>query len=166
VLSGERLRLRPGDASDVDALYEIRCEPAVARWWGHEPRAVVAQEVLGHEDAVTLVIEVGGRVAGAIQYHEELTAAFRHAGIDIFLGERWQGRGLGREAIELIVRHLIEDRGHHRITIDPGAANEAAISCYASVGFRPVGVLREYQLMDDGRWHDGLLMDLLASDRA
>jgi aminoglycoside 6'-N-acetyltransferase len=62
------------------------------------------------------------------------------------------------------VRHLIEDRGHHRLTIDPAAANERAIRCYAGVGFRPVGVLRQYERDDDGGWHDGLLMDLLAAD--
>ena len=45
--------------------------------------------------------------------------------------------------------HLVRDRGHHRVTIDPAADNAAAIRCYervtASAG---VGVLREY-------WRDG-----------
>jgi aminoglycoside 6'-N-acetyltransferase len=32
------------------------------------------------------------------------------------------------------------------------------------VGFRPVGVLREYWRAPGGAWRDGLLMDLLASE--
>jgi len=55
--------------------------------------------------------------------------------------------------------------GHHRLTIDPAADNEAAIACYSRIGFKPVGVMRSYELRDDGDWADGLLMDMLASDR-
>ena len=55
-------------------------------------------------------------------------------------------------------------RGHHRITIDPAAANSRAIRCYTGVGFRPVGVMRQYERGGDGRFHDGLLMDLLRGE--
>jgi hypothetical protein len=38
-------------------------------------------------------------------------------------------------------------------------------SSSTEVGFRPVGVLRDYERDTDGRgWHDGLLMDLLAAE--
>ena len=58
--------------------------------------------------------------------------------------------------------YLFRHRGHHRLTIDPAAANDRAIRCYAKVGFRPVGVMRAYERGLDGRFHDGLLMDMLA----
>jgi aminoglycoside 6'-N-acetyltransferase len=63
------------------------------------------------------------------------------------------------------VRHLIDERGHHRITIDPAAANTAAIRAYEKVGFRRVGVMRSYERDAGGDgWHDGLLMELLAGE--
>ena len=63
------------------------------------------------------------------------------------------------------MRHLIDDRGHHRITIDPATANAAAIRAYEKVGFRPVGVMRRHERDVDGDgWHDSLLMELLAGD--
>jgi aminoglycoside 6'-N-acetyltransferase len=62
------------------------------------------------------------------------------------------------------VRYLIDERGHHRLTIDPAADNAEAIRAYEKVGFRPVGVLREYWRAPGGAWRDGLLMDLLASE--
>jgi aminoglycoside 6'-N-acetyltransferase len=65
-----------------------------------------------------------------------------------------------------MARYLIEQRGHHRLTIDPAADNAAAIRCYEKVGFRPVGVMRRYEQGPDGTWHDGLLMELLAEDLA
>jgi aminoglycoside 6'-N-acetyltransferase len=61
---------------------------------------------------------------------------------------------------------LIDERGHHRVTIDPATANTAAIRAYQKAGFRPVGVMRGYERDTDGRgWHDGLLMDILAGDQ-
>jgi aminoglycoside 6'-N-acetyltransferase len=59
---------------------------------------------------------------------------------------------------------MLEARGHHRLIIDPAAANERAIKAYAAIGFKPVGVMRRYQRAADGTWHDGLLMDLLAEE--
>ena len=50
--------------------------------------------------------------------------------------------------------------------IDPAADNEPAIRCYSAGGFRPVEILRRYELDVDGTgWHDGLLMDLLAEEQ-
>ena len=87
-------------------------------------------------------------------------------GIDIYLSGHGQGQGLGTEAVALLARFLCEQRGHHRLTIDPAAANHRAIRCYEKVGFRRVGVLRQYERGPDGRFHDGLLMDLLRPELA
>ena len=48
--------------------------------------------------------------------------------------------------------------------IDPAAAKSHAIRCYTKVGFRPVGVMRQYERGGDGNFHDGLLMDLLRGE--
>jgi aminoglycoside 6'-N-acetyltransferase len=165
-LTGSRVTLRPGRESDAEELLARRADPSVARWWGPADPAEIADKLAGRDDAEFLVIEVDGAVAGGIQFAELGGEEFRHAGIDIFLGAGFQGRGLGREAVALLVGYLLGERGHHRLVIDPAAANEPAVRCYRAVGFRPVGVMREYQRMADGRWHDGLLMELLASDRA
>jgi hypothetical protein len=58
--------------------------------------------------------------------------------------------------------HLIEDGGHHRITIDPAAHNHQAIRAYEKAGFTRVGIMRRYERdMATGEWHDGLLMELV-----
>jgi aminoglycoside 6'-N-acetyltransferase len=164
-LVGERVTVRPGRPGDVDALLAIRAEPSVACWWGDsEPRDEVEAELWGTSDVVLLVIEVAGEVAGGIQYDEEPDPMYHHAGIDIYLGARWQDRGLGSEAIRLLARFLFAQRGHHRLVIDPAVANARAIAAYTKVGFRPVGVMRQYERGTDGHWHDGLLMDLLRDE--
>jgi aminoglycoside 6'-N-acetyltransferase len=165
VLAGRRVRLRPGGPDDARRLHEIQAEPSVARWWGKpDPVAAIEEDLRGSGEAVLLVVEIDGHVAGGIQYHEEDEPMYRHAGLDIYLATRFQDRGAGREAVALLARFLFEQRGHHRLTIDPAAANDRAIRSYASVGFRPVGVMRQYERGRDGRFHDGLLMDLLRDE--
>ena len=164
-LTGTRLRVRPGAATDVAALHAVRSEESVVAWWNApEPPETLAAQLRGELTETVLVVEVAGAVAGSIQYSEETEPDYRHASIDLYLGSRFQGQGLGAEAVALVATHLIDALGHHRLTIDPAAANERAIRCYARVGFRPVGLMRRYERGPDGTWHDGLLMDLLAAE--
>ena len=164
-LRGERVQLRPLEARDVGRLVEIGAEPEVARWW---PRidAELAEKLAGDDGSVSLTIECDGRVAGMIQFHEEDEPDFRHAGMDIFLAAECHGQGLGADAVRTLARHLFEERGHHRLTIDPAAANERAIRCYERVGFRRVGIMRRYWRDPAGDWQDGLLLDLLRGELA
>lgn len=161
------LGLRAVSAGDRPALESILAEPAVARWWTtHDLDAVVA----GTIDAFVWVIEEqhedATRVVGGIQAWENTDPEYEHAGIDLFLATVVHGRGLGPAVVRAVARWLFEDRGHHRLVIDPAAANTVAIRAYAKVGFRPVGVMRAYERGADGQWHDGLLMDLLPEDMA
>jgi aminoglycoside 6'-N-acetyltransferase len=167
VLTAGRLRIRLGQRGDAARLRAILAEPSVARWWSEpDGETAIEADLAGDGSGALLVIEIGGQVAGGIQYHEEDDPMYRHAGIDIYLSGSFQGQGAGRQAIALLAGWLLRSRGHHRITIDPAAANEQAIRCYAAVGFRPVGVMRQYERGPDGTFHDGLLMDLLRSELA
>jgi hypothetical protein len=82
---------------------------------------------------------------------------------DFPFGDEDEVTRLTIEVVRRVVRQLIDERGHHRITIDPAADNAAAIRAYEKVGFGPVGVMRRYERDVDGPgWHDGPLMELLA----
>lgn len=166
-LRTERLTLRPVGEDDLEPLMEIVSLPEVSVWWGDvRDREKLRRDVAcdGEDDAGALAVEVGGELAGWLGVWEESDPVYRHGGLDIMLAPPFQDRGLGPEALRAAARWLIEERGHHRITIDPSRANERAIHSYEKLGFRPVGVMREYALGGDGRWHDGLLMDLLARE--
>lgn len=163
VLQGERVTLRPVEESDRATLREVLAEPDVRRWWG--PRDLeTAVADLYDDDAQGFAILVDGEIVGYIQYAEETEPDYRHAGIDIFLGRDGRGRGLGPDAIRTLARYLFAERGHHRLTIDPAASNERAIRAYERVGFRRVGIMRDYERGSDGAFHDGLLMDMLRGE--
>jgi RimJ/RimL family protein N-acetyltransferase len=109
--------LRPIAEDDEPELRRIHATPEVSRWWGAPDERFPRDE----PEATRLAIEVEGRVAGLIQFSEEADPKYRHASIDLFLDPAVHGRGLGSEALLWVVRHLIDDRGHHRLTIDPAA---------------------------------------------
>jgi aminoglycoside 6'-N-acetyltransferase len=163
VLTGERVRLRPVRAGDEVLLREIFNDPEVARWWGDPSKSVAdAMEVVEGESR--FVIEHDSEPIGFIQCVEETDPMYEHASIDISLRSEWQGKGFGPDAIRTLARFLIDIRGHHRLTIDPAAHNTRAIKAYESVGFKPIGLMRNYERGPDGTWHDGLLMDMLAEE--
>jgi aminoglycoside 6'-N-acetyltransferase len=162
ILTGRMVALRPSSVGDVDRLVSILREPEVAHRWGHFDEKRVEEEFVG--DETVFVVEVDGEVIGAIQYAEEDEPMYRHAAIDIFLSTSRHRRGFGSDAIRTLARYLFDRRGHHRLSIDPAADNEAAIRTYEKLGFRRVGVMRAYERGLDGTWHDGLLMDMLAGE--
>ncbi|HET8785965.1 MAG TPA: GNAT family N-acetyltransferase [Candidatus Limnocylindrales bacterium] len=162
---GDLVTLRPIRLEDREALLEVLRDPSVVAIWDTSGPEHSVDELLAGDAGFTVwAIDVDGEFAGSIQASEEGDQDYRRAGIDIFMSSRFQGRGLGTDAVRTLARYLLEVRGHHRLTIDPAASNARAIRTYAKVGFKPVGVMRQYERGRDGKYHDGLLMDLLAGE--
>lgn len=163
-----RLVLDPLEAADLGPLTALLGEPQVARWWPGYDEARVRDEPKTRGDdgeyLTVFAVREAGRLLGVVQAIEALDPEYRHAGLDLALGQAGQGRGVGREAVGAVVRWLFVTRGHHRLVIDPAADNTRAIRCYEAVGFRRVGVMRQYERGADGRFHDGLLMELLKDE--
>jgi aminoglycoside 6'-N-acetyltransferase len=156
-LHAGRLSLVPVRPEHTDRLRALRRAPEVGRWWDPPPDG---WPLTPEADLHKLTVLVDGEVAGYVQFWEEPDPDSRHADVDIFLGPDTQGRGLGTEAMRTVVRFLIDDRGHHRVTLGTSVDNTRAIRCYEKVGFRRVGVMRKAVRSHlTGEWEDELLME-------
>ena len=164
MLGGDHVTLRPMNDDDVGPLAGLFAVPEVAEWWPGENEPRLRDRLEDAAEGVGFVIELEGRTIGFVQYFEEDDPNYRHASIDIVVHPDWCNRGLGTDAVRTLARHLFDDRGHHRITIDPAVVNTRAIASYRKVGFKDVGVMRRYERTNDGTWRDSLLMDLLAEE--
>ena len=160
MLAGPRVTLVPVAAEHAERLRALHREPEVVRWW-QEPADDWPFDA--EPDTHSYAVLADSVVVGFAQWYAEDRAEFERAGLDLFLDPAVHGRGLGTELVRVLCTHLVDEQGFHRLVIDP-ADNAAAIACYAKVGFRPVGVLREYGRDRFGAWYDGLLMDLLARE--
>jgi len=164
MLRGLEVTLRPMTADDIGMLYEFFTTHVIAQVWPGETEALLEKRLDDADDSVGMIVELEGRFIGFIQYSEESDPDYRSAAIDVALHPDWCNRGLGTDAVRTLARHLFDDLGHHRLTIDPAVSNARAIASYRKVGFRDVGVMRLYERGHDGTWHDGLLMDMLRED--
>jgi RimJ/RimL family protein N-acetyltransferase len=127
----------------------------VSEWWGSMEDSFPFDE----PESTRFTIWVDGAVAGLIQYGEEDEPDYRHAWIDLFVATEFHGRGIGTDAVKTVVRHLVEERGHHRVTIDPSVDNAAAVRSYEKAGFQPIGVMRLAERSPEGGWRDALFME-------
>ena len=152
------IALAPLDVEHVAPLRALHQQPGVSRWWGPMEPDFPFDEA----ESTRFAVLVDSVVVGLVQYGEEKWPDNRHASIDIFVGDDYAGRGIGTEVMRRTIRMLLEERGHHRITIDPAGDNEDAIRCYEKAGFRRAGVLeRSYREPWSGEWRDELLMELV-----
>jgi aminoglycoside 6'-N-acetyltransferase len=153
----DHIELEPLDVRHVARLRELHQQPGVERGWGSMEPMFPFDE----PESIRYAIVVDDQIAGLVQHGEEPWPDIRHAYVDIFLGDDYTGRGIGTEVIRRVSRMLIEEHGHHRITLDPYADNEPAIRCYEKAGFRRVALRERFSRDSSGVWRDELLMELV-----
>jgi aminoglycoside 6'-N-acetyltransferase len=164
-LSGSRVVLRPIVEADLEPLLQILLEPEIAQWWHDYDAERLRADTLDDACTTSLAVELpNGEIIGIVMFTEELDPYYRSAGLDITLATSCLGQGLGPDALRAVATYLFRERGHHRLTIDPAVINTRAIAAYVKIGFRPVGVLRSYELGPGGQWRDALLMDMLEGE--
>ena len=78
-------------------------------------------------------------------------------------GER--GRGLGTEAVGLLLDRAFDDLGLQRVGLEVFPSNEPAIRSYEKAGFRREGARREAALID-GERTDVIVMRALRDERS
>lgn len=151
--------LEPLGPEHAERLRELRAAPEVSRWWGPPEEGWPLE---GEDELTKLVVTLGEEVVGFVQVFEEPDPDSRYADADIFIAPERQDQGLGTEAFGLVLTHLLEERGHHRVTLTTSPDNARAIRVYEKLGFRRVGVLRRSQRIQPfGAWEDELLMELV-----
>lgn len=115
-------------------------------------------------DLVPFVIE-DQTTQEAIGTCQLLNINWRHrsAELQIRIGStRHRNRGLGADAVKLLVNFGFKDLNLHRIYLHVSATNQRAIRAYMKCGFQQDGLLRDAALID-GKWVDVFVMALLES---
>jgi aminoglycoside 6'-N-acetyltransferase len=153
-LRGERAVVRVADERDADLLVAWHDDPEVARFWDDERFTRDEMlERLRRAEVEAFVVEANEEPVGYLQVWQEGDGG----GIDMFLVPAARGRGVGPDAARTVARHLRDERGWRRVTVDPYVWNEAAIQAWRRAGFRDVG---EYEPDEEhsARW---LLMEFV-----
>jgi RimJ/RimL family protein N-acetyltransferase len=76
-----------------------------------------------------------------------------------------QGKGYGREAVELLTTWLFEQGRAERVQAGTAVDNDPMRKVLERLGFRFEGIMRAFGPMPDGTRIDGAMYALIKSDR-
>lgn len=165
--------LRELSQQDLANTWRWRQDPSLVEWLG-EPFRFINPEteqawfesyLQQRERAVRLAIclKADHRHIGNLNL-TQIHPVHRMAEFSLLIGEAdCRGKGLGRMAAALGIAHAFEDLNLHRLELRVRPDNLPALKIYRALGFREEGHLRG-TLYKGGRWHDQLIMGLLAEE--
>jgi RimJ/RimL family protein N-acetyltransferase len=172
VLRGELVTLRAATAADADALYELSAELETWEERQPQPPAPLTREAFDErferrqKDTgadLRFVVEADGEVAGSCELFGVEHLA-RSAEVGIALRAPARGRGLGTDALRVLVDFAFTRLNLRRVHLTVLADNAPAVASYTRVGFVEEGRRRESAWVR-GRYVDEVLMGLLRPDR-
>jgi [ribosomal protein S5]-alanine N-acetyltransferase len=170
-LVGERVTLRAFREDDRAARQRHGWHCEIERGYGADTptRSMTDEEAeawLGRlatptaSGATSWAVTCDGELVGAA-FLSDVRERGRKARLAIGMyAPRFLGRGLGTEAIRLVLRHAFDTLGMHRVDLKVLDVNARAIAAYRSCGFVEEGRERE-SCWVDGRWHDDVVMGVL-----
>lgn len=82
--------------------------------------------------------------------------------ISLYNKNYWN-KGYGTEAVKMILDYAFKWLNLNSVWLRVWSYNKRAISCYEKTGFRKTGKLRNRRYLD-GKYHDNIFMDMLASE--
>jgi RimJ/RimL family protein N-acetyltransferase len=180
-ITGERVLLRPFTAADIEAMGPILADPEVLRLTGsvHSTAETLGRSPTLDErtrqwyesraeqpDRLDLAVvdRTTGRCVGEVVLND-LDDANDRCGFRILLGPAGRGRGLGTEAIRLLLDHAFATTPLQRIELAVHDFNPRARHVYERAGFVHEGT-RRAAFKFDGTYLDEHGMAVLRSDRA
>ena len=164
------MRLRPAGDDDVEFLAELYADEdvrpflaAAGRYDEDDVRDRIARAEAEPDAGGLLVIEVDGQRAGALAWQRvnERSRIAHLGGLAVHPADR--GRRLADEAARLLQRHLLLERGFHRLELEVYGFNERALRHAERAGFLREGVKRKAYRRGD-EWVDGVLYAVILED--
>ncbi len=114
----------------------------------------------GRPGRMRWAITVDGRFIGAVSFHD-LEETHRRARLVIgIMRADDMNRGLGTEAVKLVLAHGFGETNLHRVDLRVLARNKRAMRAYEKCGFVHEGTERESAFVD-GKWEDDVFMSVL-----
>lgn len=163
VLEGRTVKLRPLRPSDYSTVFAWYSDPELVapfdRYVADTPDAFARSVETAEADPTSLAPRFAverraeGDLVGAVGYYRA-HPVLEYVDVWYLLGDpAVRGRGLGREAVGLLVDHVLRETAVERVGATTDVENVASYRVLEGLGFRLEGTLRS-ALFHHGRWHD------------
>lgn len=117
-------------------------------------------------EAMPLVLEADGALAGQISVDPIQWGSLRSAQLGYWVGGAYEGRGLMRLAVAMVLDHLLGPGvGLHRVEINVRPENRRSLALCRGLGLREEGLRRGYMHIN-GAWADHVSFAVVAEERS
>jgi len=179
VLVGRKVTLRLPRPRDYAEWAKLRgesrgfLEPWEPRWaqdelshaaWRQRLRRYRGDFAAGLGTPFFVIDKASGSLAGGVTLSNIRHGVSQSATIGYWMGERFAGRGLMAEALDLVVDHCFRTLRLHRLEAACIPENNRSVRVLEKAGFQREGLLRSY-LKINGIWQDHFLYALVAGER-
>lgn len=170
VMVGERVYLRPLERADIDAGWQDWINDANSRenlispwpqsrddmeryWESSQPTSAVMFAICRTSDSQY----IGNTRLSSIDW------IHRSAQYGRLIGPEFQKKGLGTEALILLLRYGFHEIGLNRIWSTAWANNAVSLASNEKVGMRREGTMRQ-AVFKHGRFHDTVILAMTRND--
>jgi RimJ/RimL family protein N-acetyltransferase len=171
VLENSRVRLRPLDTTDFEALKPAAFDPAV--WQFTLSRAddavsladylatAVHDREAGRRYAFAIIDRATGQLVGSTSYYNIVPADQRLSIGYTWLGRAFQGTGLNRAAKHLLLSYAFDHLGYERVELETDSRNEQSQRAMRRMGATEEGTLRRHRLTQGGVRRDTIIFSII-----
>ena len=171
VLENSRVRLRPLDTADFEALKPAAFDPAV--WQFTLSRAddavsladylatAVLDREAGRRYAFAIIDRATGQLAGSTSYYNIVPTDQRLSIGYTWLGREFQGTGLNRAAKHLLLSYAFDHLGYERVELETDSRNEQSQQAMRRMGATEEGTLRRHRLTQGGFRRDTVIFSII-----
>ena len=154
LLSNDTLTLRALEPTDLDTLY--RWENDTALWTVSDTIAPYSREALWHylenytgdiyaqrQLRLMIVLNSDGSPVGTIDYLN-FDPLNNRAELGLFITAEQRGKGLGRQALDLLTAYSREHLGLRQLYVFIAMDNEVCLKLFEDYGYRRAGILQSW----------------------
>jgi RimJ/RimL family protein N-acetyltransferase len=174
VLENNRVRLRPLDTSDFEALKPAAFDPDI--WQFTLTRAddavsladylatAVHDREAGRRYAFAIIDRETGQLAGSTSYYNLVPHDQRLSIGYTWVGREFQRTGLNRAAKHLLLSYAFDHLGYERVELETDARNEKSQQAMRRMGASEEGTLRRHRLTQGGIRRDTVIFSIIRPD--
>jgi L-amino acid N-acyltransferase YncA len=150
--------MKPSDWEQVGMIYMEGIQTKIATFQAELP--TWEQWNRGHSPTCRLVAKEGDTLLGwaALSPVSDRCVYAGVANVSIYVGQQARRMGVGQALMQEVIRQS-EEAGYWTLESRIIRENVASLSLHAKCGFRTVGVREMLGQMDNGKWHDVVLVE-------
>jgi len=168
-IAGDKIYLNPLHENDVPILAKYMNDDHIKMFGRNNGKAVYEKNMKDRlekkqgDESYTIFRKDNDSIIGDVGIN--FIDAYNRSGMlgIIIYGDENRGKGFGKEAIKLILKHAFIDINLESIYLGTWEYNKAALHLYEKIGFKIIGRKRNSRIVGN-RTYDEIMMDMISKE--